>query len=122
MSLRLRVAFLFSLLLGATTLVLGLGLRWGLERRLLERLDADLAAAMGLARPLVGLEPEEGVVRLLPDRALEALPRLLPELVLVLVSGDGVKDALGRLPDWETLASLGHPHQGYSFWNGWRLF
>lgn len=121
MSLRLRVALLFALLVGATTVILGFVLRWGLEQRLTSKLDKDLALAMDLARPLVGFEPEGGVIRFLPDKTLEVLPKLLPEVVLLLVGRDGITDALGRLPDWEVLGSLGRPYEGYSFWNGWRL-
>ncbi|RIH84275.1 sensor histidine kinase [Calidithermus roseus] len=121
MSLRLRLTAFAATLVGLVLLILSGALRLSLEQRLLAQLDEDLEAALDLARPLVGRDLEDGSLRLLPDRSLEVLPRLLPELVLVLADSSGVRDALGRLPPPEEVAALAHVTAQRSSWQGYRV-
>lgn len=121
MSLRLRLTLFSALLVGLVVGAAGLWLRVGLEQRLLSGLDRELSRALSLARPLVGRDPQEGVVRLLPDQSLEVLPRLLPELTLILTGSGGVQDALGRLPEPSLLNRLAQAREGYFTLEGRRL-
>lgn len=107
MSLRLRLSLLVALLTAGVLLAFGLLVRLGLEASLLRRLDAQLERTLSLAPGLVGPDPEDQTPRFLPERSLEALPRLLPELALVLVGAEGqFLDAFGRLPPPKALEGL----------------
>ena len=107
MNLRLRLSLLVALLTAGVLLAFGLLVRLGLEANLLRRLDAQLEHTLSLVQGLVGPDPEDQIPRFLPERSLEALPRLLPELVLVLAGPKGeLLDAFGRLPQPKRLEGL----------------
>jgi signal transduction histidine kinase len=88
MSLRLRLALFYALLLGLVLAGLGLFLRYALKGALYGALDATLRDALLLARPLVN--EEDGHLRL--EREPESFPR---DLALFLVAGGQVVAAEG---------------------------
>lgn len=106
MSLRLRLSLLVALGVALGFLLVGALLRVGLEASLLREVDRQLERTLDLADRLLAPDPEEGSLRFSPERGLEVLPQLLPELILLLVAEGELLDSFGRPPRPELLQAL----------------
>jgi signal transduction histidine kinase len=106
MSLRLRLSLLVALGVALGFLLVGALLRVGLEASLLREVDRQLERTLDLADRLLAPDPEEGSLRFSPERGLEVLPQLLPELILLLVAEGEFLDSFGRPPRPELLQAL----------------
>ena len=95
MSLRLRFAAFYSLLMTAALAAAGAIVHVGLERRLLAAMDAGLNDALAVARPLV--QDEDGRPAITQEGELALL--LPPDLTLLLLDRRGrLVDRVGRDP------------------------
>ncbi|MBO1437971.1 HAMP domain-containing sensor histidine kinase [Meiothermus sp. CFH 77666] len=94
MSLRLRLTLFYTLLVAGVLLLAGLGLRLGLARILQAELDQRLQEALVLAQPWVNSDNE----RLGFSQEGELLPKLPPDLVLLLYGAQDLTEGLGRAP------------------------
>ncbi|RIH89679.1 sensor histidine kinase [Calidithermus roseus] len=94
MSLRLRLTLFYTLLVAGVLLLAGLGLRLGLARILQAELDQRLQEALVLAQPWVN--SDNG--RLGFSQEGELLPKLPPDMVLLLYGPKGLAEGLGRAP------------------------
>ncbi len=94
MSLRLRRTLFYTLLVAGVLLLAGLGLRLGLARILQAELDQRLQEALVLAQPWVN--SDNG--RLGFSQEGELLPKLPPDLALLLYGAQGLAEGLGRTP------------------------
>ncbi|AFV77351.1 signal transduction histidine kinase (plasmid) [Thermus oshimai JL-2] len=106
MTLKARLTLTVLLVVLGVLGIHALALRLAWQVALYSSLDRDLEAALDLAEALVAQDPEDGVPRFVPGQSLEVLPRLLPDLVLVLAKGNELLDALGRLPPPAVLLAL----------------
>lgn len=112
MSLRLRLTLFYALLVGVVLGVSGVGLRLGLERILQGNLETSLHDALSLAAPLI--HADEG---LRFSQEGELVPRLPPDLALLLYHPDGIRaEALGRAPTLATPLRAGCYSEG-----GWQV-
>lgn len=103
MNLRLRLALYAALTVALALGGAGLFLRQALAASLLARVDRELQGLLGAAALQVA-EDEEGRPRLELDGSL--LEALLPGSLLLLLSPEGLEDAVGLLPPLATLEAL----------------